>query len=1268
MVKISEMEKDIKSIAEKVGTAVFFYNEIHNSNIDTKYKYDYQRVIDEVSRIHGRDMTDELVDKGILSALPDGEYKVNVGESTEGGGGINYHGTAFFSYNKMDYETHYHELAHSLQKHYNLFNDELVDELYEKSGNGLSEEEKNKKLSDRVIYKLYLNEMHSESFSYAAKMLRAENWWDFTKEAIKAYNKSVDRNNSGFKDKRKTYGGGKTSLKYYSSYPVIKETIKQIYNIRKQKKLGEYFDENGVINDEKLAKLTENIVKEKGYSPRTLKSYFDYKYFDGHKKDEHGWRRDTLKTLVIMLPVSVVEATRELKSETKKVRKMFVETYNNHKKLINKEKDMINDFLNAPISSNKNIEDAALEAYQKIKIKLSLMDNKYEDSYIGYNLGEVLSQANKKGGFPPSYVNNFCNLRKDVDKNDLLDTFSYIDKIIKENKNNPYFEALINTAPDGHNVNKMINERKKDENKNVVSLSYVSPYKTAGYRNFPAKTMVKTVVDFSEKFNIDEKLRDEILKKMVKTPEEFQNAEFRKELFDKIKPKRDFLGYKTKKLKKGFNQMMDGVSSEFFKIEGNDYYETPLKYLQDVRPSKMLNVIEERLSKERKGIDVYLDIQSDPIIFNNFAELNGKIDEMKGKNDAIGLSYLLTSIANGRDLSFELKNKLFNVIEGSLDEISDCSKNVNFQKYSAYCMAKICQNLKQSDEIDGKDKEKLLKFCSDNMIFSYTKNAFDSVYEGKINADSFSLPSKEEVAIEKHLKFLEKKEELLEKYPEISNFESIIDDSYRYAIVNKSIQQKTFNIECEGRLPAEFYADWKKFNSMLLDEAYTEKKDGCLSKLVGKNKEETLLLEDLKKSNPSNKVLSDDNNIEYDNEYKAIYGKLMYEALKKDMVEKYPDIIDMNVVLDTLEKHVFDNENGSDLSISYHAKDFLDDKTKEGFEKDFNEIMKIATELKNNENYEKVKDIDTDDLSKIYDEKRKNPDKELDEAIYKKMSKSSDIELEEPVVEETSKSPDVEFEEPVVEEISKSSDVEFDEQVIEEISKSPDDELEEPIIEEIKEEVIESNENIEKEEFSFENIGNLHEDEVVDSMSKSENITEISDNDNRNSEEVFIDEIIKKGTFSKEEEDELLDLAISVEKNRLENIDNNGDSYSKVFIDKVFESDNISNSNKAELFEDAIKIENKEIEQTENSKRLYFDKDKIGKLDKLNLSDEIKEALDIKVEDSKFSIKIPEDNNMKKEIINSIKEFNNVENKKSKSDDNSITLNMAKFMANRHDR
>ena len=48
------------------------------------------------------------------------------------------------------------------------------------------------------------------------------------------------------------------------------------------------------------------------------------------------------------------------------------------------------------------------------------------------------------------------------------------------------------------------------------------------------------------------------------------------------------------------------------------------------------------------------------------------------------------------------------------------------------------------------------------------------------------------------------------------------------------------------------------------DEAYTEKKDGCLSKLVGKNKEETLLLEDLKKSNPSNKVLSDDNNIEYD--------------------------------------------------------------------------------------------------------------------------------------------------------------------------------------------------------------------------------------------------------------------------------------------------------------------------------------------------------------------------------------------------------------------
>lgn len=41
-------------------------------------------------------------------------------------------------------------------------------------------------------------------------------------------------------------------IKYYTAYSVMKESIKQDFKIRRAKKQGEFFDENGVINDEKL--------------------------------------------------------------------------------------------------------------------------------------------------------------------------------------------------------------------------------------------------------------------------------------------------------------------------------------------------------------------------------------------------------------------------------------------------------------------------------------------------------------------------------------------------------------------------------------------------------------------------------------------------------------------------------------------------------------------------------------------------------------------------------------------------------------------------------------------------------------------------------------------------------------------------------------------------------------------------------------------------------------------------------------------------------
>jgi len=91
---------------------------IHNKEIKNEFHYDYEKVIVEVQNLRGLtqdETSNNLCMDGILSPLPNGEYKVEVGTSTKGGGGLNYHGVAFFLLSNKDYQTKYYELAHSLQ-------------------------------------------------------------------------------------------------------------------------------------------------------------------------------------------------------------------------------------------------------------------------------------------------------------------------------------------------------------------------------------------------------------------------------------------------------------------------------------------------------------------------------------------------------------------------------------------------------------------------------------------------------------------------------------------------------------------------------------------------------------------------------------------------------------------------------------------------------------------------------------------------------------------------------------------------------------------------------------------------------------------------------------------------------------------------------------------------------------------------------------------------------------------------------------------------
>lgn len=113
--KIASIEQDIAAMSKETGTAVFSYDEIHHSKVDNELHYDYQKVIDGVSKaqnITANEAEERLLERGVLRPMPNGEYVVNVGGATRDGGGTNYGGLAFFTFSKEDAHSQYHEMAH----------------------------------------------------------------------------------------------------------------------------------------------------------------------------------------------------------------------------------------------------------------------------------------------------------------------------------------------------------------------------------------------------------------------------------------------------------------------------------------------------------------------------------------------------------------------------------------------------------------------------------------------------------------------------------------------------------------------------------------------------------------------------------------------------------------------------------------------------------------------------------------------------------------------------------------------------------------------------------------------------------------------------------------------------------------------------------------------------------------------------------------------------------------------------------------------------
>lgn len=590
MVKAADVNKDIKTIAEKVGTAVFSYNEIHNSEIKNNFHYDYQKVISEVSRLNGKDMTQELLEQGVLSPLPGGEYRVDVGNTTKGGGGINFGGTAFFSFSANDYQTKYHELAHSLQKHYGLFSAETVDKMYNDAETKLGGKEKAEgKLADRRDYKLYLNEMHSESFAFAALMLRAKGPIDFLYQTAMTYASGVRRNrNSLFNFRKPVYGSDNANTKYYTSYSVLKETIKRVWKIRLTGKTRSFFKSDGVIDDEKLAKFAEQTVIKGAYTPRTLNTLFKNKFFSRVYLRENGWRRDMIKSL-LNKPVALIFVDKSCSPKD----------FKKHAALCFQEQEKMKEFVTKPYLGNDKEEEALLK-YSQIMFWAREHLNK-DDSLCFQSGVEILARINGCSENMKKYAEDrICkNLSSAVSEDNagnIQPLLSFASKVIEENKDNPYFMALCKTMAPHYEVEALRGKKAKEPDESVLNLEELNNKAIdTGFGYWPIKEQLKEIAEFAEKYDKSGALRKNLEIALVQQRDFLEDDVFRAALVRDFAPKSRKEGFSAE-----LKECMNSVIYTHLTNKDNPKYVEALHFLSEHSDENLRRLVRTKYEEEKE--------------------------------------------------------------------------------------------------------------------------------------------------------------------------------------------------------------------------------------------------------------------------------------------------------------------------------------------------------------------------------------------------------------------------------------------------------------------------------------------------------------------------------------------------------------------------------------------------------------------------------------------------------------------------------------------
>lgn len=445
MVDEAFVRKDFEALAQYTKTPFFAYNDIHNENVPTASRYDYSRIISELSKLNGWSEIDtikKLMDIDVLKYLSDGEFAVNVETSTRNGGGINCSGVVLFVYDYSDSATTYHEYAHSLQKITNVFDTDTVKKMYDNVGENYDETRQ----SEIGDYVSYLNEMHSEAFAYSVLLLRAKDTTEFLEIAKQSLDYAMAQTEIGNKEKDTRYASEGASSKYYASYPVMKKTIEQILKIRATKKQQKYFDENGVINFLEINDLAKQIVADSAYSPKQFNMFKKHSLNISYTKRgivpiDHNHKTDVFYA-------RIYNRLRKLSSK-KGSNKVVIAP--DHRKIIEDSVLRYRETLCGPVDTTLPDNMLALQSLDRIHGGISML---YQKTFLKDNTEEILktivAKRYRQKDFSLSSRKKDIELARDLigfkrtDNLELLNTFFEVtDRILQKNLGNEYFEKMM---------------------------------------------------------------------------------------------------------------------------------------------------------------------------------------------------------------------------------------------------------------------------------------------------------------------------------------------------------------------------------------------------------------------------------------------------------------------------------------------------------------------------------------------------------------------------------------------------------------------------------------------------------------------------------------------------------------------------------------------------------------------------------------------------------------------------------------------------------